>query len=64
MNTSFPVGNRDNIVVHLALLEVCICALELYIGSAVFETAAMFEYFFQTDACVAGCSYSTFAPLA
>ena len=46
MNTSFPVENRENIVVHLTLLGVCICSLELYIGSTVFETAAVFEYLF------------------
>lgn len=63
MEAGFAVGNRNDIVVDLALLEVGIDALEFDIGGTFFRTAAILEDLFQTDAGVACCSDSALTPL-
>ncbi len=64
MEAGFTVGNRNDVVVDLALFEVGVDTLEFDIGSTFFRAAAILEHLFQIDAGVACCSYSAFAPLA
>ena len=63
MDARFAVGDGDDVVVDLAFFEIGVCALEFDVGCAVFEAAAVFEDFFEADACPAGGSYGAFAPL-
>lgn len=53
VNLDFAIGNRYNIVVDVVLLEVGVCAEEFAVLPAVFETAAVFDDFFEADARVA-----------
>lgn len=63
MEADFAVGNRNDVIVDLALFEVGIDTLEFDIGGTFFRTTAILENLFQTDAGVACCSDSALAPL-
>jgi len=63
MEAGFAVGNRNDVIVDLALFEVGIDTLEFDIRGTVFRTTAILEKLFQTDAGVACCSDGAFTPL-
>jgi hypothetical protein len=58
----FMCGHADGVVVDVAFFEVCVGAEEFNVFAGLFEAAAVFDYFFEGHADVAGGADGAFGP--
>ena len=63
MESCLAIRYRDNIVVYLSLLEVCVDAHEFDVTGTVFDPTTVLEYLFQANAGITSGSDGTFSPL-